>query len=147
MRELLIRGFRYDRWANQVWLDNIRARGNPAEELGQIAHILASQSMWSQRIHGVSPTSLPVLEPNEVRLDEMSSIWLDYVTNWDLDQIVTFQRATGETGHFSIAPMAQHVINHGTYHRGVLRGLALRDGRTDFDDTDLSRYALLFGTD
>ena len=36
--------------------------------------------------------------------------------------------------------MAHHVLNHGTYHRGHLRGLAYAEGWDDFHDTDYSAW-------
>ncbi len=38
-----------------------------------------------------------------------------------------------------VSEITEHVINHGTYHRGHLRGLAEAEG-ISFPDTDLIVY-------
>ena len=49
-----IRLFNYDRWANQVTLDSVRAAGAPQRSLKLMAHIAAAQSLWLERIEGSS---------------------------------------------------------------------------------------------
>lgn len=39
-----------------------------------------------------------------------------------------------------LSEVAHHVFNHGTYHRGHLRGLADAAGFEDFPETDLIRF-------
>jgi uncharacterized damage-inducible protein DinB len=40
----------------------------------------------------------------------------------------------------TIGEIAHHVINHGTYHRGHLRGLCDAAEFTEFPDTDLIKF-------
>ena len=66
-------------------------------------------------------------------------IWTTFLKDRDLDEPVTYLSNDREYTH-SLGKVATHVINHGTYHRGHLRGLAEAEGLTDFPDTDYLLY-------
>ncbi|MFX6823282.1 DinB family protein [Acinetobacter baumannii] len=49
---------------------------------------------------------------------------------------LTFKRFNGEEVTSTVESIVLHVANHGTYHRGELRGLCRAAGWEDFPETD-----------
>jgi uncharacterized damage-inducible protein DinB len=140
---ILRRGIEYNHWANQVWLDCLTRTNAPDEDLKIFQHILASTKVWALRCHGISVTEMPKPELTKQTLDELTKMWLDILDGRDLEEAIAYKRTTGEPNEMTISWIAQHVINHGTYHRGELRGLRRARGDNDFPDTDIAGYALL----
>lgn len=137
------RGMEYSKWANQQWLDCL-VRTNAGEEDRQIfQHILASTKVWALRCHGISVTEMPKPELTHETINEVHKMWMDILDGRDLEEVIDYKRTTGEPFQMSISWIAQHVINHGTYHRGELRGLRRARGDDDFPDTDIAGYALI----
>jgi hypothetical protein len=96
--------------------------------------------MWITRVGGVSPTEFVLPEPTLATLDELNQRWRSALTERELAEVINYKRTTGEALSLSLKQIASHVINHGTYHRGVLRGIALLEDRWDFPDTDLANF-------
>ncbi len=140
MRDHLLELFAYDRWANALWIDYLSGRESTAEEMEQMAHLLGSQRMWITRVGGVSPTEFVLPEPTLATLDELNQRWRSALTERELGEVINYKRTTGEALSLTLKQIASHVINHGTYHRGVLRGIALLEDRWDFPDTDLANF-------
>jgi uncharacterized damage-inducible protein DinB len=72
----------------------------------------------------------------------LNQVWMDLVARVPAAQIVSYRRTNGEPLQTPFGTIARHVINHGTYHRGELRGLLRAAGDTEFPETDLVAYAL-----
>lgn len=140
MRDHLLELFAYDRWANAVWIEDLSGRVSTDQELEQMAHLLGSQRMWITRVNGVSPTEFVLPEPTLETLDELNQRWTSTISERDLEEVINYTRTTGEALSLKLKQIASHVINHGTYHRGVLRGIALLEDRWDFPDTDLAGF-------
>lgn len=70
----------------------------------------------------------------------MAQVWRLFLDDADLDQEVAYVNMAGQHYVNTVEQIALHVINHGTYHRGHLRGLAESEGLDDFNDTDLILY-------
>ncbi len=139
----LRRGMEYNKWANGQWLDCLN-RTNAGEEDRKIfQHILASAKVWALRCHGISVTEMPKPDINQATIDELHKMWMDILDGRDLEEVIEYKRTTGEPYQMTISWMAQHVINHGTYHRGELRGLRRARSDEDFPDTDIAGYVLL----
>ncbi len=135
MWKILREGFDYDLWANRQWLSFLVEDSDRTI----MAHILSAQRVWLERLDGVSLTAMPVVELSENTLSEFHRRWVDAMTGED--RLIEFHRTTGEPGSLSLSLIARHVINHGTYHRGEIRGLHLARGSDAFPETDIARWA------
>lgn len=140
MRDHLLELFAYDRWANTAWIDYLSGRESTLEEMEHMAHLLGSQRMWITRVEGVPPTEFVLPEPTIETLDDLNQQWSAAIDQRDLSEVIPYTRTTGEPLSQTLKQIASHVINHGTYHRGVLRGIALNQDRLDFPDTDLANF-------
>lgn len=125
----------YDRWANHQWLAYLSSIGSPATEIAVLAHHLAAAKMWATRFHGEHPTALPDVTPSLDEVEAVAAAWREVVAK-GLAGDLTFRRFNGEEVTSSAESVLIHVVNHGTYHRGELRGLCRAAGREDFPETD-----------
>src|SRR5579864_3350281 len=109
-----------------------------------LAHVFGAEWIWLERFQGRSPSSLPELAqyPDVVALGERWSQFeprlLNFVRNLtqnDLDRVVEYN--TLKFGVYSnpLWQSMQHVVNHGSYHRGqvttLLRQLGAQPMLTD----------------
>ena len=142
LRELLIQGFEFDRWANQAWFTALAAKGWPEPDRGIYQHILAAQEIWYLRTQGTSPQAMPTPELSEATIDRLHHAWVELLRNASDDPIIEYHRLTGEHLRHRLTYIARHVVDHGTYHRGELRGLCRSRGDDDFPESGLMLYFL-----
>jgi uncharacterized damage-inducible protein DinB len=129
-REELSSMFDYDRWANLKWM-------HAAQELGQesiLLHVVDAQIIWLSRIESM-PRWAPTIEQFPLHLERSIRNWKRMLLGADLDRIVSYTTLQGADMNNKLSEIVRHVINHGTYHRGHLRGLADAK-RVDFPETD-----------
>lgn len=129
MRDFLIEGLEYDLWANQKWSP---MAGQLAQVEPILRHVLRSQRIWLERCLGEeSMRAWP--EALDDALKAANEDWIELIRISDPEAFVTYER-NGNAHFETIEQIARHVINHGTYHRGQLRGLAegLEFPETDF---------------
>lgn len=140
LRLMLRNGFEYDLWANRKWID---ALGGFDRYLGRaqevLEHIHLAQTTWLMRC------GMEMFPPQEnLALRDLFEIttrsWQALIEEMTGEEEVTYQNFAGETFTNTVAQISYHVINHGTYHRGQLRGLAEADGYLGFPETDLIAY-------
>lgn len=150
MREL----FAFNAWANHRVLDAAEALTIEqfAKPLGSsfssvrdtLVHIWAVEWIWLERLQGRSPASFPDakefvdLASLRVRWAEVEKRWLEYVARLDqaeLDEEVDYKTLSFGPSRDPRWQMMQHVVNHGTYHRGqviaMLRQLGAKGMGTD----------------
>jgi uncharacterized damage-inducible protein DinB len=109
-----------------------------------LAHIFGVEWVWLERLQGRSPAAIP--EAKEFSdLGTLRSRWaetekrmLEYVSRLDqeeLDEAVDYKTLSFGPGRNPRWQMMQHVVNHGTYHRGqvvtMLRQLGAKGVGTD----------------
>lgn len=126
--------FDYDRWATQRWMP-------VAEQLDRkdiLLHILQAQIIWLARLEGTVRWT-PTWEGFALELDRSVRSWQRYLFGADLGHVVAYTTSQGDPFENTVSEIAQQVINHGTYHRGHLRGLAEAAG-IDFPETDFILY-------
>jgi uncharacterized damage-inducible protein DinB len=142
MKDWLIEAFSYDEWANEKWLAALRRQADHSKGRRVLEHILNSQRVWLDRCgYGTPAADLPI----EERIVLLPTAWREFLAQVDITRVVEYKSFSGEPFAQPIRDIALHVINHGTYHRGHLRGLADAQGIEDFEDTDLIRYLRLRG--
>jgi len=142
--ERFTRLFAYDAWANHEVLASLRAAQlAPARSLQFIAHVLASERLWWERLEGKGQ-SVPVWP--EFTMAESGNLAADLAQSWktylaarsenDLEQSVTYRNSKGETWSSRKDDILMHVVMHSAYHRGQIatdmRGAGLTPAYTDF---------------
>jgi uncharacterized damage-inducible protein DinB len=148
----------YNAWANQRALQSaatltreqfIKPMGSSFSSVRDtLAHIWGAEWAWLERFQGRSPASLP--EVNQ--FEEISALW----TRWEEDQQRLHKfvaRLTPEDLHRILEyrtfkfgqyrnPLwqsMQHLVNHGTYHRGQMVTMARQLGATPLS-SDLMHF-------
>lgn len=125
----------YEEWANAEWRATL-PKFSQSERVGEIfAHIFSAYSRWLTEIseweHREADVAVYVADPAQIYAGMREA------ASGDLDRMVEFvSRRTGLRAELSVEQVLSHMMNHGTYHRGHLRGLAEAEGITDFPDTD-----------
>jgi uncharacterized damage-inducible protein DinB len=164
VRELLLEGLEYERWANGRWFEVLArlesrtmfdrmTRGlltngsgpHEADAFETMRHILWAQGVWLRRCGG----DLEPLEalPSDERVQAFREAaralhvaWWDMVGRRDLGEIVEYGNLRGEPHARRFSDIVRHLMNHGTYHRGQLRQIVEELGVGDFPDTDFIHY-------
>ena len=136
--------FAYDAWANQEVLASLRATPEPpGRPLKFIAHILAAERLWLERLEHKEQT-LPVWPELSVEecgnlAGDQSQLWKHYLeasSEADLEQSIGYRNSKGETWSSRKDDILMHVITHSAYHRGQIaadmRSGGLTPAYTDF---------------
>ena len=136
--------FTYDAWANEEVLGSVRGlQAPPARPLKLLAHILAAERLWLERLEGQEQT-LPVwpqfgIEECERQAAEMSRLWKAYLAargEAELATSVSYKNSKGEKWSSRKDDILMHVITHSAYHRGQIaaemRLSGLTPAYTDF---------------
>jgi uncharacterized damage-inducible protein DinB len=66
--------------------------------------------------------------------------FLESLTDADVTRIVQYRAMNGSPGSSSIGEMVQHVVNHGSYHRGQLTTMFRQLGAAPAKSMDLIGY-------
>lgn len=148
----------YNAWANHRSLD--AAAKLTAEQFTKpmgssfgsvrdtLAHICGAEWIWMERFQGRSPASLPdVMECRNV--ESLRTKWADQETRLlafvsklreeDLNRVMEYKTLKFGLYKNPLWQSMQHVVNHGTYHRGQITTL-LRQLGAEPMLTDLMHY-------
>jgi uncharacterized damage-inducible protein DinB len=103
-----------------------------------LAHIFGAEWLWLERFQGRSPASLPdVTQYTDV--ERLGEAWGEFeprllnfvrgLTQKDLDRVMEYK--TLKFGVYSnpLWQSMQHLVNHGTYHRGQVTTLLRQHGQ------------------
>jgi len=92
-----------------------------------LVHILGAEWIWLERWDGRSPTALP-WAPNFTDYESVRARWQEVerdlrqfvgeLTQADLDRVLERRTMAGGVYTQPLWEMMQHVVNHGSYHRG-----------------------------
>ena len=136
--------FAYDAWANQEVLANLRAaQMPPPRALKCIAHILAAERLWLERLEQreEKPPVWPefTLDQCQEQTAELARLWKNYLaarSEADLAQPIQYKNSKGESWSSRRDDILMHVIMHSAYHRGQIaadvRAAGLTPAYTDF---------------
>ena len=113
-----------------------------------LAHICGAEWIWLERFQGRSPASLPdVLECTDV--DSLRAKWVEQegrllafvakLTQEDLNRVLEYKTLKFGVYKNPLWQSMQHVVNHGTYHRGQITTLLRQLGAQPIL-TDLMHY-------
>ncbi|MGH9522147.1 MAG: DinB family protein [Terriglobales bacterium] len=144
MRETLERMFRYNEWANREAIASLRAASSaPAKAVQLLAHIVAAEWLWLERIEGVRQSYAVwpdwTLEQIESEVSRSSEGWRAFLGECDaaaLDREFEYTNSKGKHFRNKVGDAAMHVAIHGAYHRGQIALLLRQHGAepayTDF---------------
>jgi len=144
----------YNSWANHRVLDacGVLTDEQFMRDLGSsfrsvrdtLAHIMAAEWVWLERFHGRSPSALPATEqfPN---LASVRAHWAEIERNLlrfvaglsaeELARVKEYRTTKSSTYANALWQALQHLVNHGTYHRGqvatMLRQLGAKPNLSD----------------
>jgi uncharacterized damage-inducible protein DinB len=150
----------YNAWANARVLD--AAAGLSAEQFlrdlknsfpsvrDTLAHILGAEWIWMRRWRG-EPTSallqasdFPTVQSLRDRfaaLEQERRGFLESLSDDRLQAPFSYRDTAGKSHSLRLVQSLQHVVNHGTYHRGQITTLLRQLGGTAVS-TDLARFYL-----
>lgn len=137
----------YNAWANRRTLESCAAL-TPEQftrDLGSsfrsvrdtLAHVFLVEHLWLERWHGRSPggyppsTDFPDLASVRSRWAEIERDLLDYIASLqpeDVQRVMHYQTTTGAAQAQPLWQMLQHMVNHGSYHRGQVATLLRQCG-------------------
>jgi len=146
--------FEYNSWANHRTMG--AAEKLTSEQLTQpmgssftsvrdtLAHIYGAEWIWLERFQGRSPSALPdvtqfsdvaTLREPWLEHEERLLIFVRALTQSDLDRVMEYKTLRFGVYQNPLWQSMQHVVNHGTYHRGqvttMLRQLGAQPILTD----------------
>jgi uncharacterized damage-inducible protein DinB len=148
----------FNAWANHRVLD--AAAGLTTEQLTRdlrssfpsvrdtLVHIYGAEWVWLERWHGRSPMVLPPgaefgdvagLRAKWAELEAAQKKYVASVTAADLERAIEYRNFKNQPFAYPLRAMLQHVVNHGSYHRGQVTTM-LRQLGVKALSTDLLRY-------
>ncbi len=135
-KEWIERALDYDLWANLQWTAALPGLPNPERCREVIDHIVQVQRIWLTRCW--SEEEVPELpEPLDEAFKLMHAQWLEFIRITDLTAYISYTLRDGRSGFMLVEEIALHTVNHGTYHRGQLRGLCEMLPLEQVPETDL----------
>ena len=139
----LLRMFEYDAWANRECLATLSGDDTPAKILRLLAHTLAAQKLWLERLRA-QPQSMAVWPTSTMRdcialADEMAAAWKGYLAALPLGGLnaqIEYRNSKGEPWCSRTEDVLLHVLMHSAYHRGQvaleMRAAGMTPAYTDF---------------
>ena len=136
----------YNAWANRRALDAAAALTNEqflkpmgssfASVRDTLAHICGAEWIWLERFQGRSPASLPDTAFTDVaglreKWAEQEARLLAFVGKLkqeDLDRVMEYKTLKFGVYRNPLWQSMQHLVNHGTYHRGQVTTLLRQHG-------------------
>jgi len=139
LRQSLLERFDYDYWANRQWWSALGRFRDIERAQTVLEHILSAQRIWLSRL-GVEVSQAGENLGMDDVMGLVNRAWKMVLTDGHLDQPIPYRTFAGVEYVNTIGQIAHHVANHGTYHRGQLRGLAQCEGLEAFPETDVIGY-------
>jgi uncharacterized damage-inducible protein DinB len=149
----------YNYWARDRMMDAV-ARLTPeqySKPLGSsfssvrdtVVHLYGAEWIWFTRFKGQSPTELPKTS-EFADLAALRTAWSDVESGWrslvanmddgDVDTVIAFKTLAGASATSPLGQLVQHVVNHGTYHRGQVTTMVRQLGAEAPKSMDLIFY-------
>jgi len=133
----------YNDWANREVLASFRKNGTGAKSVRYMAHVLAAEQLWLDRLNGHDQKVAVWPEPDinfcETLAAELASSWQNFLGRTGeqgLSSTITYKNSKGENWASRVDDVLMHVIMHAAYHRGQIasdmRAAGLTPVLTDF---------------
>jgi uncharacterized damage-inducible protein DinB len=149
----------YNYWARDRVLDAVallddekyrRDLGNSFRSIRDtLTHLYAAEWIWYSRWHGESPTALVTSDtfPDRAALiaawREMEAKMRAFIGAMDdaaLARAMSYKLMNGQPGTNVMWQMIQHVVNHGSYHRGQITTMLRQLGAAPAKSMDLIAF-------
>lgn len=114
-----------------------------------LAHIIFAEWVWLSRWQGESPTAplSPDMFPDLATIRTMwleqevgMRAYLDSLGEDGLARVIDYKLLNGTPGSSVFWMMLQHVVNHGSYHRGQVTTMLRQFGAAPPQSTDLITF-------
>jgi uncharacterized damage-inducible protein DinB len=149
----------YHYWARDRMLDAVAALTAEqfTRDLGSsfksvrdtVVHLYGAEWAWYSRWNGISPTALLPAE-QFADLESLRKEWVEHEANMRafvdklgekrMIEIFEFRLLTGRPAALPFWQMLQHVVNHGSYHRGQITTMLRQVGASPPENMDLLRF-------
>ena len=127
-----------------------RAMGNSFSSIREtLVHVYSAEWVWLSRWQGVSPTAglspdqwpdLPSLVTSWTELEGKIRGVVGGVTDAGVSTVIDYKLLSGQPGKSPFGSMVQHVVNHGTYHRGQITTMLRQMGAAPPKSTDFITF-------
>ncbi len=114
-----------------------------------VVHTYSAEWIWYQRWQGQSPTA-PIPFDRFPDVESLRHSWVElehevraYVASRDeagLSAVIEYRLLNGTPGATPFRQMLQHVVNHGSYHRGQVTTLLRQLGAAPPESLDLITF-------
>lgn len=114
-----------------------------------VVHIYSAEWVWYSRWTGVSPT-VPIAADRFDSLEAVTLAWhelesqirgfVERLPDDETTREIDYRLMNGTPGRSSFQHMLQHVVNHGSYHRGQVTALLRQLGAKPPASTDLITF-------
>jgi uncharacterized damage-inducible protein DinB len=114
-----------------------------------LVHVYSAEWVWYTRWNGESPTT-PVPADRYPDLASLHSAWIelegqirsfvDRQSESDAARVFEYRLMNGQPGRSPFWQMLQHVVNHGSYHRGQVTTMLRQLGAAPAKSTDLITF-------
>ncbi len=114
-----------------------------------LVHVYSAEWVWYTRWNGESPTApipsdrypdLASLQSAWVELESQIRSFFDGLRESDLSRVFEYRLLNGQPGKSPFWQMLQHVVNHGSYHRGQVTTMLRQLGAAPAKSTDLITF-------
>jgi uncharacterized damage-inducible protein DinB len=114
-----------------------------------LAHTYSSEWAWYERWHGTSPTAM--LSPEQFTdVETLQRSWsaheqrirafVDEMGEPGLTRVFVYKLLSGQPGASMFWQMVQHMVNHGSYHRGQVTTMLRQLGAAPAKSMDLIAF-------
>ena len=114
-----------------------------------LSHLYSADRGWYQVWQSGSLTAMPTSDQRS-DFDVIRREWSEHETkvraflnslsDADVNRVIEFRTPNGATMGYAIGQMVQHLVNHGSYHRGQLTTMFRLLGAEPASSMDLIRY-------
>jgi uncharacterized damage-inducible protein DinB len=159
-RQDILTLYDYNAWANARVLGTVEAltpeaflrdlKNSFPSVRDTLAHILGAEWIWLRRWQGEAPTTLlaatdfPTLASLKDRyaaVEKERRVFLEGLSEERMVQPFNYRDTAGNAYSLPLVHSLQHVVNHGTYHRGQITTMLRQLGAKPVS-TDMSRFYL-----
>ena len=134
----------YTCWANRAWADFVHAHAAHDEYLAMVvSHVHLAEQVWFQRVYGEETrgdvfSTLPEAELRAIAATSKKRY--AELLDSDRDRTVAYRKLNGEPQESQVLDILNHLVTHGSHHRGQMAAHASRNGLTP-PDTSYITYA------
>jgi uncharacterized damage-inducible protein DinB len=114
-----------------------------------LVHVYSSEWAWHSRWQGDSPTAhlsadrfpdVPALRHAWQEQEGRTRAFLDGLGDAGIDRVIEYKLMNGQPGASSFSQMLQHIVNHGSYHRGQVTTMLRQLGAQPAKSMDLIAF-------